>query len=55
MSEKASNAMPEIREVLEEYTNGLRDAMTGILGQVEEIVTSQESGFQNLNVVTKFG
>jgi chromosome segregation ATPase len=49
VSEKASNAMPEIKEVLEEYTSGLRNAMAGILGQVEEIVTSQESSFDSLN------
>ena len=48
ISEKASSALPEIREILLEYTNGLRDSMDGILNQVKEITDSQEVGFNNL-------
>ncbi|XDZ71167.1 MotA/TolQ/ExbB proton channel family protein [Alphaproteobacteria bacterium LSUCC0744] len=48
ISEKASSALPEIREILIEYTDGLRQSMDGVLTQVREITDSQEVGFNNL-------
>jgi len=48
ISEKASSALPEIREILVEYTDGLRQSMDGVLTQVREITESQEVGFNNL-------
>ena len=48
ISEKASSALPEIREILVEYTDGLRQSMDGVLTQVREITDSQEVGFNNL-------
>ena len=48
ISEKASSALPEIKEILVEYTDGLRQSMDGVLNQVKEITDSQEVGFNNL-------
>ena len=48
ISDKASSALPEIREILVEYTDGLRQSMDGVLTQVREITDSQEVGFNNL-------
>lgn len=48
ISEKASSALPEIREILVEYTDGLRQSMDGVLTQVREITDSQEVAFNNL-------
>lgn len=48
ISEKASSALPEIREILVEYTEGLSQSMDGVLKQVKEITGAQEVGFNNL-------
>ena len=48
ISDKASSALPEIKEILIEYTDGLRQSMDGVLAQVKEITHSQEVGFNNL-------
>ena len=48
ISEKASSALPEIKDILMEYTDGLRQSMDGVLTQVKEITGSQEVGFNTL-------
>ncbi len=48
VANKASSALPEIKNILSEYTDDLRTSMAEVLGQVKEIVSSQEAGFDGL-------